>query len=75
MDNNRTYYSHEAEVRAARRNTAFIVLALSVGASVGAAAGLMFAPNSGQKTRDDLKNSLEQGVKKLEEKVEQARSV
>ena len=73
MDNNRTYYSHEAEVRAARKNTALVVLALSVGAGIGAAAGLMFAPNTGQKTREDLTHSLEQGVKNLEDKVEEAR--
>lgn len=59
---NRTYYSHEAEVRAARKNAALIVLALSVGASIGAAAGLMFAPNSGHKTREDLTNSIEHGL-------------
>ena len=73
MDNNRTYYSHDAEIRSARRNTALVVLALSLGAGVGAAAGLMFAPNTGQKTREDLTHGLEQGVKKLEEKVEEAR--
>jgi gas vesicle protein len=73
MDNNRTYYSHEAEVRAARKNAALVVLALSVGAGIGAVAGLMLAPNTGQKTRKDLANSLEQGVKNLEEKVEEAR--
>jgi gas vesicle protein len=72
--NNRTYYSHDAEERAARRNTALIVLALSVGAGVGAAAGLMFAPHSGKKTREDLthglEHSLEQGVNKGHEVVD-----
>jgi len=62
MDSNRTYYSHDSEVRSARKNTALIVLALGVGVGVGAAAGLMFAPSSGQKTREDLTNSLEQGL-------------
>ena len=73
MDNNRVYYSHDAEVHAARKNAALVVLALSVGAGIGAAAGLMFAPNTGQKTREDLTHSLEQGVKNLEDKVEEAR--
>jgi gas vesicle protein len=40
------------------------MLVLALG---GAAAGLMFAPNTGQKTREDLTHSLEQGVKNLEE--------
>ena len=73
MDNNRTYYSHEAEVRAARKNAALVVFALSVGAGIGAVAGLMLAPNTGQKTRKDLAHGLEQGVKNLEERVEEAR--
>ena len=74
MDNNRTYYSHDSEVRAARKNTALIVLALSVGAGIGAAAGLMFAPFSGHKMRDelthDLEHSLEQGVSKGHEMID-----
>jgi gas vesicle protein len=74
--NNRTYYSHESEERAARRNTALIVLALSVGAGVGAAAGLMFAPNTGQKTREDLthglEHSVEQGISKGHEMIDPA---
>jgi len=69
MDKNRTYYSHHAEGRAARKHKALLVLAFGV----GAAAGLMLAPNSGQKTREDLTHGFEQGVKKLEEKVEEAR--
>jgi gas vesicle protein len=74
--NNRTYYSHEAGERAARKNTALIVLALSIGAGVGAAAGLMFAPNTGQKTRDDLthglEHNLEQGISKGHEMIDPA---
>ncbi|MBZ0318816.1 MAG: YtxH domain-containing protein [Anaerolineae bacterium] len=62
MDNNRTYYSHKAEVRAARKNTALVVLAFSIGAGLGAVAGLIFAPTSGQKTRDELASSLEHGL-------------
>lgn len=73
MDNNRVYYSHEAQVHAARKNTALVVLALSVGAGIGAAVGLMFAPNTGQRTREDLAHGLEQGVKNLEDKVDEAR--
>ena len=68
-NNNRTYYSHKAELRSGRKNAAMLVLALGV----GAAAGLMFAPKTGHKTRQDLTHGLELGVKKLEEKVEEAR--
>lgn len=75
-NNNRTYYNHETAMRESRRNTALIVLALGIGAGVGAAAGLMFAPSSGQKIRDELthglEHSLEQGVSKGHEIVDPA---
>jgi hypothetical protein len=56
----RTFYSHEAEVRSGRKNIALLVLALGV----GAAAALLFAANTGQKTREDLAHGLEQGISK-----------
>ena len=55
---NRTFYSHESEVRSERKNAAMMVLALGVGAAMG----LIFAPNTGQKTRENLTHSLEHGV-------------
>jgi gas vesicle protein len=60
MDNNRTYYSHAAEMQAARRNAALIILALTIGAGVGTAVALLFAPSSGEKTREGLTHGLEQ---------------
>jgi len=57
-NNNRTFYSHEAEVRSDRKNAALVVLALGVGAAIA----LMFAENTGQKTRENLTHSLEHGV-------------
>ncbi len=74
MDTNRTYYSHEAEARTARKHTALIVFALGIGAGLGAAAGLMLAPKSGQKTRENLthglEHGLEQGVNKGHEMID-----
>ncbi len=60
MDNNRTFYSHAAELRSNRKNTALVAFALGIGAAVA----LLLAPNSGEKTREDLTNSIEQGVNK-----------
>ena len=57
-NNNRTFYSHKAEVRSERKNAALVVLSLGVGAAIA----LMFAPNTGQKTRENLTHSLEHGV-------------
>lgn len=59
-NNNRTYYSNDAKMRATRNTSALLILALGVGAAIA----LMFAPNSGEKTREDLTHGLEQGVSK-----------
>jgi len=67
MDNNRTSYRHATGGRAARKNTALLILAFGI----GAAAGVMFGPNSSQKTREDPAHGLEQGAKKLERKVKE----
>lgn len=68
MDNNRTYYSHEAEMYESRKNAALLLIALGI----GAAAALMLAPNSGQKTRENLMNGIEQGVNKGRDAVDPA---
>jgi gas vesicle protein len=62
MDNNRTYYSHDAKLHADRRNNALLLLALSVGVGIGASVALMFAPKSAEKTRTDLTHGLEEGL-------------
>jgi gas vesicle protein len=66
MDNNRTYYSHEAEIHESRKNAALLFIALGV----GAAAALMLAPTSGRKTRENLMHGIEQGVSKGREVVD-----
>lgn len=54
-----------------------IFLAVIGGAAIGVAAGLLFAPESGEKTRDNIKRYLrEKGIcpandKKLDELVEE----
>ena len=67
-NNNRTYYSNDAKTRSIRKNSALIVLALGIGAAIA----LMFAPNSGEKTREDLTHGLEQGVSKGHDMAEPA---
>ena len=65
-NNNRTYYSHEAEIRSSRKIGALVLLGLGVGAAVA----LLLAPNSGEKTREDLTHSIEQGVNKGQDLAE-----
>ena len=65
-NNNRTYYSHEAEIRSSRKTVALVLLALGIGVAVA----LLLAPNSGEKTREDLTHSIEQGVNKGQDLAE-----
>src|SRR5262245_15943921 len=62
MSEPRTYYSHDAEVRAAYERAALVVLFLLLGLGAGAAAALLFAPKSGEKTRRELGNTVEESL-------------
>ena len=79
MNNDRVYYSHDAETQAKRETIALTTLALTLGLGIGALLALLFAPSSGKKTRHDLGKSMGQDwengrdavdprVKRLEEK-------
>ena len=79
MNNDRVYYSHDAETQAKREMAALTMLALTLGLGIGALLALLFAPSSGKKARHDLARSMgedwENGrdavdplVKRLEEK-------
>jgi len=60
MNNDRIYYSHDAETHAKREMTAFTMLALTLGLGIGAMLALLFAPTSGKKARHDLAKSMGQ---------------
>ena len=58
----RTYYSREAEMRASRERVTAIFVFLALGVTVGGLLALLFAPQSGNKTRRELASSLEGGL-------------
>ena len=62
MNTNRTYYSHDAEMRVARDRVALTVVCLLLGLGMGGVLALLFAPETGKKTRDDLVHTLEDSV-------------
>jgi gas vesicle protein len=70
MNNDRVYYSHEAEMHAMRDRTVLALVFLTFGLGIGAAMALLFAPTSGKKVRDDLTKTVEQGLKDGRETVE-----
>ena len=70
MNSNRTYYSHDAEMRAARERITLTIVCLLFGLGVGTAMALMFAPTTGKKAREELLHTLEEGVQSGRERVE-----
>jgi gas vesicle protein len=59
MDESRTYYSREAEMRAAREKAALTFVFLLLGLGIGTALALLFAPRSGSEIRDELSHATE----------------
>lgn len=57
MNNDRVYYSRDAETQAKRETVAFTVLALTLGLGIGALLALLLAPSSGKKVRHDIAQS------------------
>jgi gas vesicle protein len=79
MNNDRVFYSHDAEIHARREMTALTLLALTLGLGIGALLALLFTPSSGKKARHDLaqgigkdwengRDAVDPMVKRLEEK-------
>jgi len=58
MNNDRVYYSHDAEIQAKREIAAFTIVALALGLGIGALLALLLAPSSGKKTRHNLAQSI-----------------
>jgi gas vesicle protein len=79
MNNDRVYYSHDAETHAKRELIALAMFTLMLGLGIGATLALLFAPSSGQKARHDLaqgmgkdwengRDAVDPMVKRLEDK-------
>ncbi|MFQ3566788.1 MAG: YtxH domain-containing protein [Aggregatilineales bacterium] len=71
----RMYYSREAEERANRERMITIITFLLLGVGIGAALALLFAPRSGERTREQISSTvtetLEQSERNLGETVKQ----
>ncbi len=72
MSTNRTYYSREAEMRAARDKSMATLVFLAFGLGVGAALALLFAPKPGDKVREDLAHTVGEGLNSGRDAVEPA---
>jgi len=70
MNNDRIYYSHNAETHALRAMLRLTLLCLTIGLGIGAVLALLFAPASGKKIRDELAKTVEDGLQNGREAVE-----
>lgn len=70
MNNDRIYYSHNAEVHAMRGRTVLALVFLTFGLGIGTALALLFAPSSGKIARHDLAKGVEEGLHTGRESVE-----
>ncbi len=59
---NRTYYSRDAQARAAREEGMSIVSFLAIGLAIGALIALLFAPKEGKELRQELGSNLQEGL-------------
>lgn len=59
--NDRIYYSREAEAQAMRERTVAMFAFMVIGITVGVVTALLFAPRSGEKTRAELADALDEG--------------
>lgn len=74
MSQQRTYYSEDAKQRAQAKTTAVVAICLALGATIGTAIAVLFAPQSGDQTRDELAstvdNQLAQGREATDSAIE-----
>lgn len=70
MNNDRIYYSHDAEMHAMRDRTVLTLVFLMFGLGIGAVLALLFAPSSGKKVRDNLAKSVGEGLNTGQEAIE-----
>jgi len=69
---NRTYYSHDAEMRANRERMTMTSFYMVVALAVGALLALLFAPTTGEKMRDELGHAVGEGLHNGREAIEPA---
>lgn len=62
MNNERIYYSHDAEIHAVHAMTRLMVFCLMVGLGIGAIVAVLFSPLSGKQVREDLSKTVEDGL-------------
>lgn len=60
--NDRIYYSHEAKQQAQRQKMVLLMMVAGLSIGIGAMISLLFAPQSGDKTREQLNDQMSDAV-------------
>jgi gas vesicle protein len=74
MTNSRIYYSEEAEKTMKRQRLMDALMFTGLGIGIGSAVALLLAPNDGEKTRELIANTLEEGFQRGRETTDEALS-
>ncbi|MCA9884205.1 MAG: YtxH domain-containing protein [Anaerolineae bacterium] len=69
----RIYYSQDAKMQAQRQTFLVVVFMLSIGVGIGAVLGLLFAPKTGEVTREELAKAVEERAKEVESQMSDLR--
>ncbi|TVR22129.1 MAG: YtxH domain-containing protein [Anaerolineaceae bacterium] len=70
--NDRIYYSQEAEKQAKRERIVLALAAAVMGLGLGAVIALIFAPQSGDKTREQIEQQAREWMDQGEDAAQQA---
>jgi hypothetical protein len=71
---NRIYYSEKAEKTMKRQHFVDALMFTGLGIGIGSAVALLLAPNEGEKTREFITNTVEEGFQRSRETTDQALS-
>ena len=69
----RTYYSEEAKQQAQLKTTVIVALCLALGATIGTVIAILFAPQSGDATREELGDATNSALNNLQNQVNDLR--
>lgn len=61
-NNDRVYYSHDAEIQAKRERAVSKIFSLAFGLGIGVVLALFLAPTSGKKARHNLAQSMSENL-------------
>ena len=69
----RTYYSEDAKNKAQFKMSALAAFCLAIGATIGTAIAILFAPQTGEDTREELGEVSQSAFEKLQNQIDDLR--